>query len=161
MHGNEEHTPRERRLPLRVRQIPDRRARLFVELRLDHHLLHLAVRERAALVRVKHFHHVQVVVFLRRLDVPRALLLLEAQVRRLHVCGTRRGVLCLLGLWDITGEDILCRLRLLWLRLWHRAHTTWVHASSWLLLLHSLHAWLRLHSLHAWLWLPHTWLHLV
>ena len=89
MHCDEEHAPRELRFPLRVRKVPNGRARLLVQLRLHHHLLHLAVSQRAALVRVEHTHHVEIVFLFARLNVPGALLLLKTQIRYLHIGSAR------------------------------------------------------------------------
>ena len=80
MDGDEEHALREYLLALWIGQVPHLRARLLVQLCLQHDLLHLAVGERSTIVRVKHLHHVHVVFLLFRANVPRTLLLLKAQL---------------------------------------------------------------------------------
>ena len=86
MHSNEEHWLCEGISPSAVAQVPHFRTSLPVQLCLLHHLLHLSICKRVAIVLVEHFEDFHIVNFVLRFQEPNRGLLLLCQT--IHARGS-------------------------------------------------------------------------
>ena len=77
VHRDEEHTFGERLASCRVRKVPYLRADRLIQLRVDHHLLHLGVSQRPCFFFIEHVQVISVLLLVLGLQVPNRVLLFD------------------------------------------------------------------------------------